>query len=105
MTANHYTRRDFLGRAGATAALLGTGASVLTACGATTSSVSKKSAPMLVGITNDLDTLNPLTTVTTLDTHWLVYDKLMAYDASLNAVLQLARTRKVSPDGRTITFT
>jgi peptide/nickel transport system substrate-binding protein len=104
-----YTRRELLVRAGAGAVVLSGGASVLAACGGTTSGSGTNGgsggAELRVGLQVDLDTLNPLTTVTVLETHWLVYDKLMTYDATLAPVLSLAQSRDVSSDGRTITFT
>ena len=45
-----------------------------------------------VGILTDLDTLNPMNTVADQSVQWLVYDKLMVYDAHLRPALSLAKS-------------
>jgi peptide/nickel transport system substrate-binding protein len=103
------SRRVFLARAGATTMGLAVGGGLAAACGAskstTTSASGAKPKPGLkVGILTDLDTFNPLNTVSILETHWLVYDKLMQYNAKLQPALQLATSREASSDGLTVTF-
>jgi peptide/nickel transport system substrate-binding protein len=97
------TRRHFLVRVGGATFALSAGSSFLAACGAS-SSKSSKDVPLRVGILTDLDTLNPMSTVDSLETHWLVYDKLMVYNQHLVPALSLATSRQVSPDAKTITF-
>ena len=75
------TRRDALQRVSATVFALTGGASLLAACGAESSTTSD--AAYRVGILTDLDTLNPMNTVADQSVQWLVYDKLMVYDAHL----------------------
>jgi peptide/nickel transport system substrate-binding protein len=87
---------------GATLALAG-GSAFLSACGAS-SSKSSKDVGLRIGILSDVDTLNPMTTVASLETHWLVYDKLMVYNTHLEPELSLATSRAASPDGKTLTY-
>ena len=98
------TRRGFLEGSGLAALMVVGGPALLSACGATTSST-KGSSSLRIGLLTDQDTLNPFTSVDAPELFRCVYDNLMAYDAHLNPQLQLAKTKTASADGKTLTYT
>lgn len=97
-----WSRRDFIRNAGAAGLGIAAASHHLLRIQLTDDAQSG-SATLRVGDPADIDTLNPLTSITS-HAHLLVYDRLMVYDADLNTVLSLAKSRTVSPDGKTTTF-
>src|SRR5579862_2782999 len=97
------TRRDFIKAGAGGVALMAAGPILLTACQAAQKATG--SSQLLVGTLLDLDSLNPFVTTTSGETHGLVYDRLMVYDAQLKPALSLATKRSASPDGTQITWT
>ena len=51
------------------------------------------------------DTPNPVVTVSSPDMHWLIYDRLMEFDANMTPALSLATSRVLSNGGSTVTYT
>lgn len=99
------SRRRFLAWSAAVLAAP-TAVGTLAACSPATKSA-KKDGPLRVAWKTDIDTLNPLTSVTTeaLEVLQLMYDKLLEYDADLKPEPGLATKSEISADGRTITYT
>jgi peptide/nickel transport system substrate-binding protein len=97
------TRRDFIKVGASGTLLMAAGPILLSACGAVAKATG--SSQLLVGTLLDLDSLNPFVTTTSGETHGLVYDRLMVYDAQLKPALSLATKRSASPDGTQITWT
>lgn len=94
-------RRQFMaytGKAGM-AAMLATPI-VTAACGGETAS-----GVLRYGHLNIFDTPNPVVTVSVPDMHWLVYDRLMEFDAQMAPVLSLAAGRVLSNGGAAVTYT
>ena len=83
--------------------LMAAGPILLTACQAVAKTTG--SSQLRVGTLLDLDSLNPFVTTTSGETHGLVYDRLMVYDAQLKPALSLATKRSASADGTQITWT
>ncbi len=105
--ADPISRRQFMaytGKAGM-AAMLATPI-VTAACGGETAS-----GVLRFGHLNIFDTPNPVmtgweaTTISAPDMHWLVYDRLMEFDADMSPVLSLATDRVLSNGGTTVTYT
>ncbi len=99
--ADPISRRQFMaytGKAGM-AAMLATPI-VTAACGGETAS-----GVLRFGHLNIFDTPNPVVTVSSPDMHWLVYDRLMEFDANMSPALSLATNRVLSNGGRTVTYT
>ena len=99
--ADPISRRQFMaytGKAGM-AAMLATPI-VTAACGGETAS-----GVLRFGHLNIFDTPNPVVTVSSPDMHWLVYDRLMEFDANMSPALSLATNRVLSNGGTTVTYT
>ncbi len=98
------SRRTLLRTALLTGAFLATPGALAACAPQTTNSVSTNKL-LRVGWKSDIDTFNPLTTVTTeaVEVQSLIYDTLMAYGLDLKPEASLATGAK--QDGATITYT
>ena len=70
------------------------------ACGGETAS-----GVLRFGHLNIFDTPSPVVTVSSPDMHWLVYDRMMEFDANMTPALSLATGRVLSNGGNTVTYT
>jgi peptide/nickel transport system substrate-binding protein len=97
------SRRGFLRAALLTSGVAVAGPVVLAACSPQTTDNTPE-RPIAVGWKSDIDTLNPLTTVTTeaVEVQSLIYDTLLAYGLDLKPEPGLAT--KADANGNTITY-
>ena len=102
--ASQLTRRSFLRAALISSAFIAV-PGALAACSPATTDTQVTNKPLRIGWKSDIDTFNPLTTVTTeaVEVQSLIYDTLLAYGLDLKAEPSLATVAK--QDGTTITYT
>ncbi len=107
------TRRRFVQRVGMSGLVLTLGPVLAAACGngastsgSTTSGTPKKGGSFVVALDADAPNLNPMTSqvLQTFYTTNQIYDTLVKYDKDFNPVPWLARSWKISPDGKTFEF-